>query len=498
MKKYLTALIAPVFAVAQAFATDHLVLVPARSLPPSAAHPTLAATLEHILTKTKPGTTISIIDPVDHSLQASFPVPAGTSRARAANRALKSQIPSFRAAFEARPVSSDWERGAIPLPDLIRLIKERIVSPGDRVDVVFFGDPKYRSASGVFDFVNGCVPSDGWLLADLAESPYATGSDAKALDGWGIFVVTVPANWAETEWQRSETERFWTAFAQRQGAGLLLGDLNLVLSKLGQGIPRNISIRPVDPADRALVFRNKVFVRGQAMEGPPKPNEPKQIIEEPAPVVAAIVPAPVVEVSAPAIPPTVVEVQSTAVTVTETASVSMPPPLPTELATRLQAIPHAEPGQMVVSLVWENDARQRSGCDIDPWLTLKGVEGELYFDEMRVPKKGAPAASLRKDIIDARGLQARAADYEQITILKPVCPEDADLWLNVYKNTSRSAITVALRLEYQGHTYFKTIRFPAIIGDSAKNQKLRAQAPQWFHVDLAALVREQTTTAMAN
>lgn len=467
---------------ANASAADKLVIVPARGLSTATNDALLAQIVTSAVEKLPTDTEIEVIDPVSFDLVAKLKVPSGTKAQRERNATFAQQITPLRLALSNRAQENGWEASTLRIPEVLRFLSEQIVARGEKATVVFVGSPLYRGRAGTFDFSNGMVPSDGWLNASTEDSPFATsGINCK---NWCIHIAVTQPVWAESEWQAKEVQRFWSAFVNATGGSLVsLAPMSVIWDRVNRGSHEGLGFRPVDSNDHTMVWRKKIFIRGEEQEAALKSNDmtdateslPQSVVvTTPAEPLIPSRPAPQILPASIVIKPVVTPVQTTT---NELAPV-------TALEVKANVLPTVAPGRIGIGLVWETEPRYSADCDLDLWVKVSG-ESEVNFKHMRSGPANAPHVRLYEDIRKAKGLSGtRQPDFEFVEVNRPVLPRNVEVWVDVYQNTGRRPIHGLVQIEFQGKKYTKTIEFPATNGDRAANAARRAQSAYWMRIDV--------------
>jgi hypothetical protein len=497
MKTIIRLLVLLSLAIGSARAADHLVIVPARGLSQTNAKAILAEVVTAATDRLPVGTRVWVVDPVALDLLATVTVPSGTKAQRERNVPFAKQIAPLRAALLGLAPSQSWENATLRVPEVLRFLAEQVVPRGEKATVLFIGSPLYRGSSGVFDFSNGVVPSDGWLFASAEDSPFSTaGISCK---DWSIHIATTQSVWADSEWQAKEVQRFWSAFINSTGGRLVtLAPLSVSWERVRQGVADPLGFRPVDTADRVLVWRKRFFIRGQESESTIKSNDMTEVVEPVAPpgitvavpeTEVAVIPTPTpAPEPSPATPhPVVVETVVAAVTPEKTE-----PAPTTSLTVKAAELPSVTPDRIGIGLVWETDKGHSDGCDLDLWVKVRG-EAECNYKRMRVGPAARPLVRLYDDIRKAKGLTNKPV-FEFVEVSQPVLPGEVEVWINLFQNSGRRPIRGLVQVEYQGRKYTQTIEFTAMSGDRAGNANKRGQSDRWIRLDLAKITRQPGTT----
>ncbi|MBI2926974.1 MAG: hypothetical protein HYY24_14865 [Verrucomicrobia bacterium] len=501
-----------VLAASTARSAEHVIIVPARGLPADSTRPLLADLLLLVLERFEPGTRVTVVDPISHSVWADLTVPSGDPRQRAIDKNLRNQVPGLRKAFEGNPAHSPWESATIRIPETLRFLRSQVARSGEEVSVLFVGSPIHRTADGTFD-MKGAVPGDGWLTAGSEESPFSVGSGASTLKRWFVHIGVVPAEWGESDWQRAETVRFWAAHISAQGGGLsTVADPKLALRRLVDGVKDPIPFRPLDRQDRRLMWRKRIFERGADVETTVKSTEALEITERSDTSAPTKQSPPVSPPASPA--PVTVGEQPTSSSIEPPAALSEPQPAPppvTEqppppprpspvasqaLVTQAESLPRVDRDRVGLGLVWETDRGTAAGCDLDLWVKVTGIAGECWFRNMRLGPPHSPTVELLDDIRRARGLRATGdvrRVFEFVEVNQAVLPDEVTVWVNVFENKARPAIKGLFRLQWNGRTYLETIDFSAMPGDGAAGRGHRERSKQWQQIDLVKLVERGPT-----
>lgn len=137
------------------------------------------------------------------------------------------QLRNFLAAEHERPnVARLKFDQAVRLPQFLDFVSENI-GVSDPATVVVIGSPLYMDAKEPkFSMADGYFPSDGHLLATRDQSPFGLKNRDGALKDYAVHLGYLGDPWVSAIHQE-KLARFWTLYAERQGARLatFCGDL---------------------------------------------------------------------------------------------------------------------------------------------------------------------------------------------------------------------------------------------------------------------------------
>lgn len=482
--------------LSSAHTAENLVVVAGRGLSQQNAKVMLAEVVTAATDRLAVGTRVWVVDPITLDLLATVTVPAGTKAQRERNVPFAKQIAPLRAALLSLTPTQPWENATLRIPEVLRFLAEQVVPRGQKAKVLFVGSPLYRGSSGVFDFSNGVVPSDGWLFAATEDSPFST--SGISCTGWSIHIATTQPVWADSEWQAKEVQRFWAAFINATGGNLVtLAPLSVSWERIRQGAADPLGFRPVDTSDHALVWRKRLFIRGEESESVFKSNDMTEVVEPIAPptapempskpeVAVVAIPAPVPQPTPVAPPPVVAEP-----VVEPVEPVKVEPAPMTSLAIKAAELPSVTPDRLGIGLVWETDEGYSRGCDLDLWVKVSG-ESECNYTRKRIGPAEHPFVRLYDDIRKAEGLTNKPV-FEFVEVSRPVLPSEVEAWINLFKNSGKRPIHGLVQLEYQGRKYTQTIEFPSMSGDYASNANKRTQSARWIRLDLSKITQQPST-----
>ena len=489
-----------------ASSAENYVIIPARGLPAEPARAVLVDVLHFVLEKAGPGDRVFVVDPVDHRLLAAFPIPSGTLRQRANDRGVRDGVAGIKRAFLENPARSPWQRAAVCLPETLRFLRSQVVRPRESAVVLFVGNPLHQSEDAAFEFRDGAVPSDGWLFASAEDSPFAVGPEA-GFTGWRVHLATIPPAWGQSDWQRSEIQRFWSAYCGLSGGKLVtLADPKLALQRLADGASDSLDYRPVDREDHSRLFRKRVFVRGQEIETTVKTADETVVStsllpEPPAEPSASVIPPP----SDPVPPPTPIVAPTPIPAPVPVAIAPEPAPKPPVDLPRIEVLvekaevtlPKVGPGKLGIGLIWETlDGKLLRGIDLDLYVSVRGIDGECNWRKKDVPNRKQTVLHLFDDVRNARGIATTGAvreTFEFVEITRPVALEDVSVWVNVYTNRSVAPLRALFRLETSdGRTFTQIFEWPGTIGDKGDGADRRDSSVEWHRIDLLKLVNSSS------
>jgi len=190
----------------------------------------------HALEELEAGETATIYDAYHLQSVATITIPNEAAYQHVRTRAHMNSdaIKRFRdfAAQNSATGNQDLS-SVVRLPEFLRWIgQNRNVQS---VDVVVIGSPLYHNHSQpAFSMKTGNIPGDGHLQTSVSRTVFGI-DDAELLSGMRLH-IGYPEDFAEHDQHQWHVQRFWTLFAELQGAELIsfTGDLSMLLNRVDQ------------------------------------------------------------------------------------------------------------------------------------------------------------------------------------------------------------------------------------------------------------------------
>lgn len=458
----------------------------------------LKQSFDLLLNRAQPSDSVEFYDAPQLTKLASVVVPAGSARERANSREFAAKFGALKKFLTEPAVGEPKLAGQLRLPQLLDTVA-KTREANQRTALILVGSPLFITTHPnevAFNMESGLTPGDGMVTCSSALSLFGTAERKGQLQGVAIHWLTPSDAWATSEMHRSAVIRFWTVFADEQGATLATfsSDTAAVFDRAVRGEDRPLMTAKTDPNDRGLIMRPPpAFHRETVAATPPPPVEvpakppaelPKaQPSTVPPPAVAAPpVRNPVVAVPPkPAAPPPPAPRPAAPVRVEEPRPAPPPPPKPVVRAADAVPMPAQIPtpavGNVGIAAVWKAVA----GTDIDLWVAARLGMPEAYWHRPVVSR-----VTYHRDIRTAQGLKDTAdwrSGWEYVEVQGAQISEPT-VWLNVYE--ARGPVSGIVRVQFNGQTVDRPFQFNVTRGNHGRDSDpaARSHSPYWLQIDL--------------
>jgi len=420
------------------------------------------------------GDTLTLLDGVRLDVVTQITIPEGEvfrKNPNARARAMASGLAELRQFFATEVAHPPEMEGVIHVPQALALCATHLRKPKQPITVILFGKAFYADADGVFNMVNGYVPSDEHVRVSSRQSVYGTTDKRGALQGVTAHYAYLHEAFEHAE-HRDAVSRLWSLFVQNQQGTLasFAASPAVVFRRVRDGAQEPIMDVKLDENDRELVMRRVKHVpvdtsstqTNRVRIGSTSKNQPS---------------AEVSLVVAPHLRP---------ITLPTNASVMIP--TNSEIVTLV--IPNTiQAGKQGIAIVWSvQGGKNRQGVDVDLHVKPSKSAVELFYQN-----KEAPGGTYLRDIVHAGGEEAYSesprASFEYVELDADVSLRDTSVWLDLYRNDSREAVQGIIIVVTGGRVVQDTFEFPASsAGDQRSQAAQRGMDPNWVHINLCTLL----------
>ena len=471
-----TAMAVPAASSSPASAPRHYVIAIGAGLPANQGDELFKQSLDLLLNRAQPGDRVEFLAAPQGNLLAAVVVPPGTARARASSREYAAKFGTLKqfltkpATFESRMATQ------LRLPQLLDEIA-RARRPQEDLTLIVIGSPLYLASNereAAFDMEKGLTPSDGMIVASVNESIFGTQERKAQLQNSTIHWLTPNDDWAVGEMHRRAVTRFWTLFANEEGAMLssFSSDTARVFDRALQGGTGTMMNVTLDPNDRGLVMRPPPIFRRET--------------------------APSVE-SGINVPPARTLSHATALATNSPVPVISPVPKPgvasAAIAKAVAEIPRTPPGRLGIAAIWEAPAHAAATADVDLYVAAHPGAPEVFWKRAE-----ATDAVYYRDIRHA-GPQGSSSDWTaswEYVEVRHERLQDVSLWLNLFE--TKAPVKGIVRIQCCGQTVDKPFSFTASRGNQGADSTLaqRRQSSYWQEVRLSDLFAGDSATREPN